>query len=60
MSLSTIAGDLSPQRLYEDPFTGVAPDGPDSLFSDAQITDLIEHLREIDATAEPTSNVASA
>jgi type I restriction enzyme R subunit len=56
----TIAGYLAPQRLYEDPFTGVAPDGPDALFTDAQITELIDRLRRIDATADPTPDAATA
>ena len=49
----TIAGYLDPRRLYEDPFDGVAPEGPDALFSDAQVTDLIARLRRIDESAEP-------
>ncbi|WP_396656276.1 DEAD/DEAH box helicase family protein [Microbacterium sp.] len=49
----TIAGELDPKRLYEDPFTGLSPEGPDGLFTDAQVTDLIARLRGIDATAEP-------
>ncbi|MDX2377307.1 DEAD/DEAH box helicase family protein [Microbacterium sp. LRZ72] len=49
----SIAGYLDPRRLYEDPFTGVAPEGPDALFSDAQVTDLIARLRRIDESAEP-------
>jgi type I restriction enzyme R subunit len=52
----TIAGYLDPRRLYEDPFDGVAPEGPDSLFSDAQVTDLIARLRRIDESAKPTES----
>ncbi|GAA3922935.1 DEAD/DEAH box helicase family protein [Microbacterium invictum] len=51
----TIAGCLDPRRLYEDPFTGLAPEGPDGLFSDGQVTDLISRLRRIDASADPVS-----
>lgn len=55
----TIAGRLDPQRLYEDPFDGIAPEGPDALFSDAQITDLIARLRRIDQSAEPTADAVA-
>lgn len=55
----TIAGYLDPRRLYEDPFTGVAPEGPDALFSDAQVTDLIARLRRIDETAEPRESASA-
>ncbi|MCR2784145.1 MULTISPECIES: DEAD/DEAH box helicase family protein [unclassified Microbacterium] len=49
----TIAGQLDPRRLYDDPFDGVAPEGPDEIFSDAQITDLIQRLRRSDESAQP-------
>jgi type I restriction enzyme R subunit len=52
----TIAGYLDPRRLYEDPFDGVAPEGPDVLFGDAQITDLIARLRRIDESAKPSES----
>lgn len=56
----TIAGHLDPRRLYEDPFDGVAPEGPDGIFSDAQVTDLIAHIRRLDDSAEPASEQATA
>lgn len=56
----TIVGYLDPRRLYEDPFDGVAPEGPDELFSDAQVTDLIAHIRRIDESAEPIAGQATA
>ncbi|QEW00352.1 DUF4145 domain-containing protein [Microbacterium caowuchunii] len=49
----TIAGVLDPRRLYEDPFTGLAAEGPDELFTDAQVTDLIERIRAISDSAVP-------
>ncbi|WP_238592358.1 DEAD/DEAH box helicase family protein [Microbacterium sp. CSI-V] len=55
----TIAGYLDPRRLYEDPFDGVAPEGPDALFSNGQITDLIARLRRIDESAEPSGWVSA-
>lgn len=56
----TIAGYLDPRRLYEDPFDGVAPEGPDAIFSDAQVIDLIAHIRRLDETAEPLADQATA
>jgi type I restriction enzyme R subunit len=56
----TIAGYLDPRRLYEDPFDGVAPEGPDAIFSDAQVTDLIAHIRRLDDSAEPVAEQATA
>ncbi|MDW4572116.1 DEAD/DEAH box helicase family protein [Microbacterium sp. M3] len=56
----TIAGYLDPRRLYEDPFDGVAPEGPDEIFSDAQITDLIARIRRFDDSADPVAGNATA
>ncbi|MFB8146501.1 DEAD/DEAH box helicase family protein [Microbacterium sp. NPDC056003] len=55
----TIAGYLDPRRLYEDPFDGVAPEGPDEIFTDAQVVDLIDRIRRVDASAEPAPGVAT-
>ncbi|MET2010164.1 DEAD/DEAH box helicase family protein [Microbacterium chocolatum] len=55
----TIAGYIDPRRLYEDPFDGVAPGGPDELFSDAQVTDLIARLRQLDESAEPRESASA-
>ncbi len=56
----TIAGHLDPRRLYEDPFDGVAPEGPDGIFSDAQVTDLIARIRRIDESADPIDEAQPA
>jgi type I restriction enzyme R subunit len=60
MEQLTIAGFLDPRRLYEDPFDGIAPQGPDAIFSDAQVTDLIAHIRRIDESADPSAGQATA
>jgi len=56
----TIAGYLDPRRLYEDPFDSVAPEGPDEIFSDAQVTDLIARIRRFDDSADPVVDHATA
>ncbi|WP_194396711.1 type I restriction-modification enzyme R subunit C-terminal domain-containing protein [Microbacterium atlanticum] len=56
----TLAGYLDPRRLYEDPFDGVAPEGPDAIFSDAQVTDLIARIRRVDDSADPVAGSVSA
>ncbi|GAA3639520.1 DEAD/DEAH box helicase family protein [Microbacterium awajiense] len=55
----TISGHLDPRRLYDDPFDGVAPSGPDEIFDDAQIIDLISRIRAIDETAEVAAGSAA-
>jgi len=56
----TITGYLDPRRLYSDPFDGVAPEGPDEIFSDAQIDDLIARIRRFDDSADPVADQATA
>jgi type I restriction enzyme R subunit len=48
----TQRGVVDPKLLYESPFTGVAPTGPDGLFTGAQVTELISALRRIRESAE--------
>lgn len=51
----TVGGHLDAGRLYEDPFSGIAPEGPETLFTEAQITDLLARLQHLDRTADPAS-----
>ena len=47
----TQRGTVPTRLLYEAPFTDFAPKGPDDLFTDAQVTRLIDVLRHVNATA---------
>ena len=47
----TQRGAVATGLLYEAPYTDFAPHGPDELFTDAQVTNLIDVLRHVAATA---------
>lgn len=47
----TRTGVVDPGLLYEAPFTGVAPTGPESLFTPAQVATLVAALHHIRETA---------
>ncbi len=38
-------------RLYESPFTDLAPRGPDALFPSSQVDELVAVLHEVKAAA---------
>jgi len=44
-------GVMEPARLYESPFTGIAPYGPDGLFPASDIDELLQVLDGVRATA---------
>ena len=44
-------GMMDPSLLYEPPFTGVAPTGPEHLFDEAKVVRLISRIREINDSA---------
>jgi type I restriction enzyme R subunit len=44
-------GVMEPSRLYESPFTDLTPQGPDGLFSGAQVDALLATLAAVRATA---------
>ena len=43
----TRRGVLAAEALYKDPFTGIAPEGPDALFPGEQVDQLIEALHHV-------------
>jgi type I restriction enzyme R subunit len=47
----TELGMVEARRLYESPFTDLTPQGPDGLFSAAQLDDLMRTLESVRATA---------
>ena len=51
----TARGDVPVALLYEAPFTDYAPMGPDGLFTDAQVTQLVSVLNRVAATAAVAS-----
>ncbi|KXK62539.1 restriction endonuclease subunit R [Micromonospora rosaria] len=51
-------GAMEPERLYESPFSDIAPEGPESVFPSADVDRLVTILRSVRNTATPTSEVA--
>jgi type I restriction enzyme R subunit len=47
----TQRGVIDPRLLYEAPFTGVAPTGPEAIFTSVQVQALVHSLESISATA---------
>lgn len=52
-------GEMEPKLLFESPFTDKAPQGPTAVFGDEQAGRLVQVIRAINASAEP-SEVATA
>ena len=51
-------GVMEARRLYESPFTDHAPHGPDSLFTDDAVDNIISILNEVRANALPDQATA--
>ncbi|MEN3613864.1 DEAD/DEAH box helicase family protein [Plantactinospora sp. ZYX-F-223] len=54
----TANGVMKPEHLYESPFTGVAPRGPETLFASEDVDRIITILDSVRARATPTTEVA--
>lgn len=54
----TANGTMDPGLLYEPPFTTVAPRGPEALFADTEVDDLITAIRAVDSNARPQTEAA--
>ena len=54
----TANGVVEVARLYESPYTDYAPNGPDSLFTDAQVDDIVAVLDDVRTHALPDVTVA--
>jgi type I restriction enzyme R subunit len=44
-------GVMDPARLYESPFTDGSPRGPEGVFTEPQVDELVSLLKEIRQTA---------
>ena len=49
---------MEPARLYESPYTDHAPTGPDYVFPDADVDDIVDILNTVKANALPTDGAA--
>jgi type I restriction enzyme, R subunit len=54
----TANGVMEVARLYESPFTDNAPQGPEMLFTEEQVDDIVSILDEVRAHALPDVTVA--
>lgn len=54
----TMNGTMDLGLLYEPPFTTLAPGGPEALFADAEVDDLITAIRAVDTNARPKDEAA--
>ena len=46
-------GVMEPTRLFESPFADHAPTGPDVIFNDERMADIVSTLRQVKANAAP-------
>jgi type I restriction enzyme R subunit len=51
-------GIMEAARLYESPFTDVAPQGPEGLFPEGDVDELLAAIDAVRASAQPTDEAA--
>ena len=44
-------GTVDPGRIYESPFTAVAPEGPEALFGSEDVQDIFQRISRISQAA---------
>ena len=54
----TANGVMEPARLYESPYTDHTPTGPESVFVEADVDDIVDILNTVKANALPTDGAA--
>ena len=54
----TTSGVMEPARLYESPYTDHAPTGPEAVFAEAHVDNIVEILNSVKAKALPTNGAA--
>ena len=62
--INTIVGELTERgvveaaRLYESPYTDRAATGPESIFSEEQVDNIVDILNTVRTNAQPDEGVA--
>jgi len=51
-------GVMAPARLYESPYTELATTGPESMFTENEVDNIVSILNTVRANAQPTEGVA--
>jgi type I restriction enzyme R subunit len=49
---------LEPALLYESPYTDHAPTGPESVFAETDVDDIVDILNSVRANVLPTDGAA--
>lgn len=54
----TANGVVEPARLYESPYIDHAPTGPDTVFPEADVDNIVQILNTVRANAAPADGAA--
>jgi type I restriction enzyme, R subunit len=49
---------MEPARLYESPYTDHAPTGPEAVFSESDVDNIVDILKIVRANAMPADGAA--